>query len=250
MSQKIQLALTVCITIITGMLLFSALRPQAPILQEITIKQPEERMITVSAQEKIEVEVDMVEFFIIIEVEEKELADAKMKNEETYLKAVRILGNHLIKKKDIITGDLQVFIERSYTLDREIIGYKVIRSLEVTVHDLAELEPLFTDLQNAKVSRIENIIFSVSNMAIYQEQALQKAIQTAENKAKAIATGIHRQIGGIISIGEYSNSASKNVIYSDMEDYSGGNLFNYPASFFSAKKITIESGVTVSFELK
>jgi len=250
MTQKIQLFLTVCITIITGMLLFSALRPQAPILQDITIKQPEERMITVSAQEKIEVEVDMVKFLIIIEIEEKELADAKMKNEEAYLQAVRILGNHLIKKQDIITGDLQVLIERSYTLEREIIGYKVFRSLEVTVHDLAELEPLFTDLQNAKVSRIENIIFSVSNLAFYQEQALQKALQTAENKANAIATGIHRQIGGIITIDEFSNSASQNIVFNDLEEYSGRKFYNFAASSLLIRNVTIESGVSVSFELK
>ena len=250
MSQKIQLFLTVCITFITGALLFSALRPQAPILQEITIKQPEERMITVSAQEKIEVEVDMVEFLIVIEIEGDELANAKMKNEETYLKTVRILEKHLIEKKDITTGDLQVLLERSFTVDRDIIGYTVIRPLEVTVRDLAELEPLFTDLQDAKIGRIEHILFSVSNMDFYQEQALQKAIQVAENKAKAIATGIDREIGGIISIEEFSNSASKNILYSDLEEYSGRNFYNYPASSFSAKKITIESGVTVSFELK
>jgi len=250
MSQKIQLFLTVCITIITGMLLFSALRPQAPILQDITIKQPEERSITVSAREKLEIQVDMAEFLIVIEVEEDELADAKMKNEEAYLKTVQILGNHLIEKKDIITGDLQVFIERSYTLEREIIGYKVFRSLEVTVHDLAELEPLFTDLQNVNISRIEHIMFSVSNLAFYQEQALQKAMQTAENKAKAIATGIHQQIGGIIYMMELSNSTSNPIIYGDMEEYSGGSLFNYPSSLFSAKIITIEAGVEVSFELK
>ncbi|MBI5933316.1 MAG: SIMPL domain-containing protein [Chloroflexi bacterium] len=250
MSQKIQLALTVCITIITGMLLFSALRPQAPILQEITIKQPEERMVTVSAHEKIEVEVDTVEFLIVIAIEEDELATAKLKNEETYLATVRILGNHLIEKKDINTGDLQVLLERSFTLDRDIIGYTVIRSLKVTVHDLADLEPLFTDLQDAKVGRIENILFTVSNTELFQEQVLQKAIQTAENKARAIASGIDREIGGIISIDEFSNSTSQNIFYSDLEEYSGRKFYNFTASSLLIRNITIESGVSVSFELK
>jgi len=250
MTQKIQLFLTVCITIITGMLLFSALRPQAPILQEVTIKQPEERMITVNGVGNSTLELDTVEFIIAIEATEEELADAKLKNETMYLDAIKILNNHAVEKKDIESDKLRL---RTIFVGEKIYKYALTRLIKVTLHDLMSMEPIITDLQKAGLEQIEDINFSASKIDWYREQALQLAIQNAEQKAKATADALNRKIGDPISIQEmgsqfspspYINFASLDNFVLGEPNYGGGwrdNIFI---------EITITTQVTIKFELK
>ena len=71
MSQKIQFFLIVCIAIATGALVLNARRPQEPVLQEITINQPDERVITVYGLGEIKGILDKAEFLITFETKYK-----------------------------------------------------------------------------------------------------------------------------------------------------------------------------------
>lgn len=249
MSQKIQLFLIICIAIATGALVLNSRRPQEPVLQEITIVQPEKRSITVASEGEVKVRPNMVEFVIVIETTEKELADAKLQNENIFLESMSILENHATEKNDINSDYLRIKTEAT---SGRIYKYIVTKSVKVIYHDLAELDALFTDLQEAGIGRIEEIVFSVSNINTYREQALQIALSTASEKAKAIASGINREIGEPISIQENLDANQElKVYFQNLTVYSrefGYSLNNLQSASFT--EITVKTSVTVEFELK
>lgn len=249
MSQKIQLFLIVCIAIATGALVLNARRPQEPVLQEITIVQPKERTITVTSNGEIKVKPDTAEFTVFIQVSKKELADAKMENEKTFLRAMTILENHAVEQKDIKSEELRVKVD---TVGGKIFMYYVSKSLSVTLHDLAELEPLFTDLQEAGIYRIERIVISHSNINQYRQQVLQIAVKNAEEKARATAMSLNRDIGQPISIQENSYSSPEQIkfTYSDLDSFTMNSKENYSNFRTVTAEIIVGVQVTVIFELK
>ena len=250
MSQKIQLALTVCITIITGMLLFSALRPQAPILQEVTIKQPEERMIETYGSGNVVCTLDTAEFEITIESDGTELGDVKLENEKSVQQATKILQNHAIDVKDINIGFQHILYKNRFLIDPKVFSYGVKRILVVIVHDLTGIQPLFVDLQDAGFSRIGNIKITDKDVDACREKSLQQAIKNAEAKAQTIALGINREVGQIIEISELANDTNSDY-YLDLYSFYGENTDNYrQPKLFSVFEITITMQVRVRFDLK
>lgn len=250
MSQKIQLALTVCITIITGMLLFSALRPQAPILQEITIKQPEERTIQTYGIGDTKCTLDTAKFDLVIESDGPELGDVKLENEKSMQQATKILQDHAVEVKDINIGFQHILYKNRFLTDPLVFSYAVKRTLGVIMHGLAGLHPLFTDLQDAGFSKISNIAISDEDINLCSEKALQQAMINAEAKAKAMALGIDREIGQIIEVSELSTETTS-FFYTDLYSFYGENSENrWQSKLFSSSEITISMKVSVTFELK
>ena len=248
MSQKIQFFLIVCIAIATGALVFSALQPQASTVQEITIVQPEERSITVGGEGEVKARPDTVEFVIVVETTDKELPAAKIQNEKIALEIMNILQNHEIANKDINSDYLRVKTDAAGT---RIYKYIVDKLIKVTLHDLAEMEPLFTDIQKTGVVQITEIHFSISQIQLYREQALQLAIQEAEKKAEIMARKAGMEIGKPFSIEEnpvyrYGNQSPETF---SMDNLNIDYVFETMNSVAFAE-ITIEAQVTIKFELK
>jgi hypothetical protein len=248
MSQKIQFFLIVCIAIATGALVLNARRPQEPVLQEITINQPDERVIAVYGYGEVKAGLDKVEFQISIDTKNKELADARMEIEEKTLKIIDILQSHTIQEKDINIGILLLKVNSALTSNPTYSGS---RTINVTLNELTELTPLFTDMQEAGFNRIERIRISTSKYDWYYEQALHLAIKNAEEIAKTIAFDISREIGPPISIQEGTPSYVDNLYYDDLISFFSGSTENYrQESAFSISEINIVAHVTVKYELK
>lgn len=249
MSQKIQFFLVICIAIASAAILVDSQKPQPPTLQEITVIQPEERSITVFGTGEIKARPDTVEFTIIIKTDNRELAAARLENEEIFLELMGILGDYSIEKNDIVSEPPRVYID---TVSGKVYRTLVNKMTRVTLRDLAVMDALFIDLQQAEIGEIQNIVFTISKIDLYRQQALQLAIKTAEEKARAGALGIHREIGQTISIRENSDIyPSSGTSYSEFSTYSTGDDRTYPNNqFASYYELIIRSSVTVTFELK
>ena len=249
MSQKIQFFLVICIAVAIGFLIFTIRQPQAPIVQDIQITQPEKRSITVVGTGEMKVKPDTVEFVIVIDSDDKDLANARMQNEKTFLKVMAVLDSHAVEKKDINSDYLRISTEASNT---RIYKYIVNKSIKVTLHDLTGMEPLLTDLQEAGVGQIKDMEFSISQLNSYYGQTLQLAIQVAEEKAKAAAAGMGLEIGKPISVLETPlTDQSTTIHYGDISSYSPEYLYLYSnLQSVSYTEITLKTQVTVTFELK
>ena len=253
MSSKFQNVMLIGIAIVVIALFLRQPEKQIPIVQDIQVTQPKERSIIVTGRGEVTAKIDKAEFVIAFETDEKELADAKIKNEETYIDTIMLLKQYAIEDKDISEYH-QVEIKTGYTTanGKKPIGYIIHRSLKVTLHSLEELEPLFIDLQAAGIYDIENIFLSVSDIDGYQERALQLAVENANQKAKAVGRNINREIGQAISVNANSIYGDNNagILSFDTLNTFFENKTSTWQKHFSVPEIAIYFYVTVEYELK
>jgi uncharacterized protein YggE len=249
MSEKIQLFLLICIVAISSALTFMPPTPQEPIYREFTSLQNEEKNIIIFGDGEISVKLDTIEFTLFIQTSTNALEVSKSKNEEKFLKAMQVLDSHAIEKRDIIIENPQ---DMARIVNSGDSSYVVTKLVKVTLHDIAKLQPLITDLQAGGAEQITDIVFSATDSDQYYEQALQLAVQEAKKKAETIAATHNKKIGEPISIREVlQNFIEARVHFRDFDDFFTSNP-SYP--FMETRslynEVTIKTRVIVKFELK
>ncbi|AMF95375.1 oxidative stress defense protein [Vibrio fluvialis] len=79
----------------------------------------------------------------------------------------------------------------------ELVGYRASRSVTVEVDDVANLNQ-YLDIALANgINQVDNVQLKVRDEAKYQQQARMAAIEDAKLKARSIAKGFKRNLGGV-----------------------------------------------------
>lgn len=216
---------------------------------------PQPRLITVSGDAEVKTAPDQVIFTLGLSSTDKDLATAKLKNNER-VKGVLAVARQLgIAAKDVQSG--YVSINAEYWYNRK--NASVSRTVVVTLRNLARYDEALTRLvQNNRANSVQGIEFRTSQLKKYREQARILAIQAAREKAVSLAGALGATIGKPYSIredapGEYyggygsygsrmmnvsqTSLASSNAAYS-----SGGTL--------APGQIPVTARVSVSFDLQ
>jgi len=83
-----------------------------------------------------------------------------------------------------------------------IIGYDAVNSIQVTLSNLGSVGQVLDHAISAGVNQVQGITFTLSNtaQAALQKQALQLAMQDADNQAKATAAALGVTIVGPLSV--------------------------------------------------
>jgi len=83
-----------------------------------------------------------------------------------------------------------------------IIGYVAVNTIQVTVNDLGSVGKVLDQAVSAGVNQVQGLTFTLSSttLATLQKQALQLALQDADNQAKATAATLGVTIVGPISV--------------------------------------------------
>lgn len=83
-----------------------------------------------------------------------------------------------------------------------IIGYVAVNTIQVTISDLGSVGKVLDEAISAGVNEVQGLTFTLSSatLAMLQKQALQLALQDADNQAKATAATLGVTIIGPISI--------------------------------------------------
>ncbi len=246
MSSKFQNVMLIGIAVVVIALFLRRPEKQIPIVQDIQITQPENSFIKINSEGVVQVAPDTAEVEIVITTEELALAEAKQKNEELTEEAIRILKEYQIQDKDINGDFLRVQVNAGVT---QIYNHTVSNVIEVTIHDLSLLEPVLTSLQqDGKAAlKISKVTFSLSRINQYEEQALQLAVDAAQEKAKAMSRKLGRQLGNVITIEQstFNSSSLDSGTFTWMPGYRQDTLLS-----IAFTEITIRVYVTVKFELE
>ena len=83
-----------------------------------------------------------------------------------------------------------------------IIGYDAVNAIQVTLSNLGSVGKVLDQAISAGANQVQGVTFTLSNTALasLQKQALQLALQDADNQAKATAAAIGVTIVGPISV--------------------------------------------------
>ena len=178
----------------------------------VRAQQPQHEVpkISVSGEAVVNVVPDKIIITLGIETWDKDIRNAKEKNNDILHDAISAIRRTGVADKDIQTDHLSIEprYKDSYRKE-EFIGYFVRNSLAVTITKPENVEKLVTTVLEAGVNYIHGIDFQTTEFAKHREQARALALAAAKEKARKMAAVLDMRIGAPLQINEsYGGSNS------------------------------------------
>lgn len=183
---------------------------------------------------------------------EKQSASARMAKEAEDAAARRILAGlreNGIDEKDIQTTFLSLQPQINYRKGLRITSFVAEQTMSVTVHDLSKLDVLLESLIKAGGNRIDSIQYETSDLRKYRDDARDRAVKAAQEKAQALAAALGQQIGKAQTIEEVAQPVNPYYGYTANASF---EFTKTPAKLTpstAAGERNITASVVVAFEL-
>ncbi len=147
-----------------------------------------ERTVTVRGSATVYAAPDTVGISFSLSSKDKNIAEAKKKNEEAVRQMTDIFAAHQIEQRQINIKRISIEPRYSYKYDneREFQHYEIRQDISVELTSLDRYEPFLTALLSAGVDTISDITFSSKDMRKLSDEARQKAVKAAEEKAQIL----------------------------------------------------------------
>lgn len=168
----------------------------------------EERKITVIGTSTVYATPDVAIVSFAIVSQDKNLSNAKQKNDNTLKKINSIFDGYKIEQKNITLGRLNINPRYSYRHEpAEFLYYEITQDISISIEDLNNYEPFLTDILNSGIDRIYNVEFSVKDIKKYKTDARIAAVKAAEEKAAILCSAANNggkklSTGKILQINE------------------------------------------------
>ncbi len=151
-------------------------------------------VITVSGEGKVNAKPDIAQLQFGVTTERQRTSEAAMSLLEqkmnAILEAVKAQG---IEEKDITTQALSLNPSYDWTDGTQVLrGYEAYQTLSVKVRDTDKSGAVLQAATTAGANQVGGVNFTIDDPSALQEEARQKAIADAEEKAQALA----EQLGG------------------------------------------------------
>jgi uncharacterized protein len=170
-------------------------RPRTPTTEPLEII--ENRNITVSGRGQVSARPDQAVIYLGIQTEARNAEQALAENNNQTQDLLSALEENGVPARDIQTQALQPY--------RQVEGYVAANSVEVTIHDLEQVERLL-DVAATRGGNILDVQFEVSNPAQHLDQARQAAIENAQQKAEQLVSLLDTELGEVLAISETSQA--------------------------------------------
>lgn len=144
------------------------------------------------------VQPDMAQIVLGVETENKVLREAQSENAQKISTIIQALRNIGIQEEHIQTDNFTIFPMYDFLDGKQVFrGYRVEHLLRVTVIDIKKIGLVVDTAVENGANRVSNIIFQISNSAGLYQNALQKAVSDAVQKANTIASQLQIELNPI-----------------------------------------------------
>ena len=202
------------------------------------------RLITVTGEAEVQVVPNQAILTLGVETRDRDLGIAKRDNDE---RIKRVLA--LAKKYGLTPGHIRVdhiSIEPWYSDGEDVIGYRVRKTIVLTIQNLSKFDGLLNSLLDAGANYVDRVQFRTTKLREYRDQARALALMAAKEKAKKMAKELGQKIGKPYTIVEeqYEKGMAPNVMQG-----AGGSSGEADKSV-ALGQISVNVRVRVSFELR
>jgi uncharacterized protein YggE len=170
-----------------------------------------------------------------------------------YLAQVRALG---VKDEDISTAGLSIRSEYDYSGGnssgpggRKFLGYHVTRNIEVVVRDLDKIGDYLQRATDAGINNISDPQLESSRAEELQRQAMVKAAQDAQAKARLLAETLGVKLGAVHTVSANSISPRPPGPQPRMMMAAAAAPGGNEEMGFAAGEIQFNSNITAEFDL-
>lgn len=168
----------------------------------LAAEKPELRTITVSGDADVKVVPDEVTLTLGVESFEKSIAAAKSVNDGRVKKVIAVARDLGIEQKHVQTDHLTIeprykdgSYSRTWGEKRELQGYRVQKTVAVTLKDIAKFEELLGGVLDAGADHVHGISFKTTELRRHRDAARAMAIKAAREKAVALAGELGQRVG-------------------------------------------------------
>ena len=216
--------------------------------------------ISVSGEAVVKVIPDEVILTLGVETWHRELSVAKRKNDERIGDVLKLAQRYGVEHREIQTDFISIEPRYQDPYNRGVIeGFFVRKTVNVTLRDISQFDPLLSAVTEAGVTHVHGIQFRTTELRKHRDQARALALQAANEKAADMAAVLDTRIGAPRSVNEdhvgwYSwygygwwgsnyGFASQNVVQTV-----GGPSMEIDSTL-AAGQISVSARVSVTFEL-
>lgn len=197
--QIILTALGVSLIVFVGVLSWNA------VAEHETIGRPPDvrDTITISGEGTTTSRPDVALVTLGVFSEGKDVQDTQQQNTDRMNALTRALSGMGIADEDIQTSNYQIFPQYNYTDGKqELRGYRVSQSVNVKIRDLGKVGDILAKAGELGSNEIYGVSFDIDDPSALQDEARNKAIKDAKEKADALASQLGVRVVQIIGFSE------------------------------------------------
>ena len=158
--------------------------------------------ISVSGSAEVSMKPDTAYFSITASFTEETTEEARAKVSEMIGNAAEILTSEFgLSADDLSTSYISASPEYQWKDDERIlIGQKAVQTLEITLHDIDSIGPVYDRLMSLSGISISDVTLDKEDKSEEYRQARMEAVRDAYSKAEAFAEAAGVEVGSILSI--------------------------------------------------
>lgn len=188
----------------------------------IGVSEEQRHSITVSGEGEVTGVPDIAKIQLGYSVEKTTVAEAQSDNTEKMNAVIKKLKQDFdIDELDIKTTNYNIYPQYNWNDGKQTLrGYKVSQNLEVKIRDLDKTSSIIEEAGQAGLNQIGSLSFEIDDPEELKQEAREKAILAAKEKAESLADVAGVKLGRIISFSEseYSpNSYASTYKYVGLE---------------------------------
>ncbi|MFZ5967293.1 MAG: SIMPL domain-containing protein [Bacillota bacterium] len=218
---------------------------------DVASAEKEANIISVQGEGKVKVKPDTAYITLGVETQNKDAKKAQSENAKKMSNIMASLKGLGIKEEDIQTTQYNIYPNHQYnptTGKSYIDGYTVRNMVKVVVRDIEAAGTVIDAVAQNDSNIINNIQLGINDTSKYYLEALKKATENAEGKAKAMAEAVGVTISEPSKIVELG--ASSPVIYNYMDNAMAKRemLQDAASTEISAGMLEVTASVNVEYQ--
>jgi uncharacterized protein YggE len=211
-------------------------------------------LVNVQGSAEIKAVPDLVSVYFSVQTNGTTAAEAKDKNSEIVDELITNLIKQGFERKDIVTENFNIYPDYYWDGNKQVSrGYLATHSIKVQIStDNAEKIGDVIDAGADAGAMIGYINFelSLAKQNEYKAEALKQATQDARVKAEAIASGLGKKVGKLVSVSDSSFDYYPWPVYTNSRmDYSGAAEAKIATTSIQPGQQTINARVSVSYRI-
>lgn len=205
-------------------------------------------LVTVTGNSEMTVAPDQAIVYLSIQTKDISAEVAKNENARIYDDVLTALIKAGVEMKDIETENYNIYPEYNWSSGyQQIIGYTVSNNMKITMNDFRNVGKIIdASVDNGALVSYINFELSNAKNNEYKAAILANATADAKNKATAIASGLGKRVGSIVSITTSDYNYYPYPLY--RSESSSGSVKDV-ATNIQPQNLDISASVTVVYKI-
>ncbi|MDO8505239.1 MAG: SIMPL domain-containing protein [bacterium] len=206
--------------------------------------------ITIAGEGKVTAIPDIATVEVGVVTEKSDVLAAQKENTSKVNELLKKVKDLKIEDKDIQTTNYQINPQYDYQSGRQTLrGYSITQSVKIKIRDLGKIGVLLSSVGEAGANQVSGVSFTIDEPEVLRQQAREKALDNAREKAKSLADHADVKLGKIVSFSESGGGMPPTPYYARAEALGMGGDMAMKSPDIQAGSLEVIVSVNVSYEI-